>query len=87
MGAGSLDGVLRDVLFALGLGAVANLALRATDRDSAIAAGLQSAFVGICVFCAFYSVIAAGVFNYFGRPVSYDLLEAGARRWRRGIVH
>ena len=36
---------------------------------------MQRVFVGICVFCAFYSVIAAGVFNYFGRPLSYDLLK------------
>ena len=64
-----------DVLFALGLGTVANLALRAADRGTAIASGLQHAFVGICVFCAFYSVIAAGVFNYFGRPLSYNLLK------------
>ena len=64
-----------DVLFALGLGTVANLALRATDRGTAIGTGLQHAFVAIFVFCAFYSVVAAGVFNYFGRPLSYNLLK------------
>ena len=64
-----------DVLFALGLGAIANLALRAAGRRTVIASGLRHVFVGICVFCAFYSVIAAGVFNYFGRPLSYDLLK------------
>jgi lipoteichoic acid synthase len=64
-----------DVLFALGLGTVASLALQATGRRTGIASGLWHAFVGICVFCAFYSVIAAGVFNYFGRPLSYDLLS------------
>ena len=64
-----------DVLFALGLGALANLALRAIDRDIVIAAGFQRTFVGICVLCAFYSVVAAGVFNYYGRPLSYDLLK------------
>ena len=36
---------------------------------------MQRAFVGICVSCAFYSVVAAGVFNYYGRPLSYDLLK------------
>ena len=64
-----------DVLFALSLGALAYLVLRARIRDIAIAAAVQRVFVGICVSCAFYSVIAAGVFNYYGRPLSYDLLK------------
>ena len=64
-----------DVLFALSLGMLASIALRAANRRTAIAPGLQDAFVGICVFCAFYAVIAAGVFNYFGRPLSYNLLK------------
>ena len=65
-----------DVLFALGLGAVANLALQiAGQGTSSIAVTLRGAFVTIFVLCAFYSVVAAGVFNYFGRPLSYDLLK------------
>lgn len=64
-----------DVLFALGLGTVAHLAMRAAGRHTAMAAGLRRVFIAICVFCAFYSVLAAGVFNYFGRPFSYDLLK------------
>ena len=64
-----------DVFFALCLGTVANLVLQAAGRRPAIASGLRPAFVGLCVFCAFYSVIAAGVFNYFGRPLSYNLLK------------
>ena len=64
-----------DVFFALSLGALGYLATRATIRNIAIAAAVQGAFVGICVLCAFYSVIAAGVFNYYGRPLSYDLLR------------
>ncbi|MGA7216096.1 MAG: LTA synthase family protein [Terrimicrobiaceae bacterium] len=65
-----------DVFFALSLGALGYLAMRATMiRNIAIAAAGQRAFVGICVLCAFYSVIAAGVFNYYGRPLSYDLLR------------
>ena len=64
-----------DVLFALGLGTVASLGFWAASRRTVIASGLRRAFVGICVLCAFYSVVAAGVFNYFGRPLSYDLLK------------
>jgi arylsulfatase A-like enzyme len=65
----------RDVLFSLALGTVASLWLWAASRRPAVSCGLRRAFVGICVLCAFYSVIAAGVFNYFGRPLSYDLLK------------
>ena len=64
-----------DVFFALCLGTVANLVLQAAGRRPAIASGLRPVFVGLCVFCVFYSVIAAGVFNYFGRPLSYNLLK------------
>jgi arylsulfatase A-like enzyme len=64
-----------DVLFALGLGVIANLTLRTAAQGSSVALALRRAFVAICVLCAFYSVVAAGVFNYFGRPLSYDLLK------------
>ena len=64
-----------DVLFALGLGAVANLALQTAGQGTSCIPSLRSAFVTIFVLCAFYSVVAAGVFNYFGRPLSYDLLK------------
>ena len=64
-----------DVLFALGLGTVASLTLRVVGEGSRIAGALRHAFVAICVSCAFYAVVAAGVFNYFGRHLSYDLLK------------
>lgn len=64
-----------DVLFALGVGIAGNFALRAAASRSAIQAGLRHAFVALCVICAFYAVIAAGVFSYFGRPLTYDLLK------------
>ena len=64
-----------DVLFALGLGTVATLGLWAAGRRTAIATCLRRAFVAIGALCAFYAVIAGGVFNYFGRPLSYDLLK------------
>ena len=64
-----------DVLFALGLGTVASLTLRALGNGSFIAGAVRHAFVAICVLCAFYAVVSAGVFNYFGRHLSYDLLK------------
>ncbi len=63
------------VLFALGLGLVANLVLQTAGQGTSMALVLRTAFVAICVLSAFYSVVAAGVFNYFGRPLSYDLLK------------
>ena len=64
-----------DVLFALGLGTVASLTLRALGNGSFVAGAVRHAFVAICVLCAFYAVVSAGVFNYFGRHLSYDLLK------------
>lgn len=64
-----------DVFFALALGTLANLVLRVGGWRPAVAFGLRGAFVGVCVLCAFYSVVAAGVFTYFGRPLSYDLFK------------
>ena len=64
-----------DVLFALGLGTVASLTLRVVGEGSRIGGALRHVFVAICVSCAFYAVVAAGVFNYFGRHLSYDLLK------------
>jgi sulfatase-like protein len=64
-----------DVFFALALGALASLILWAWQGQPAVASGLRRAFVGFCVLCTFYAVVAAGVFTYFGRPLSYDLLK------------
>lgn len=74
-----------DVLFALGLGLVAESRLancrsrhlhgfRPADRLRSNLRPLR-----------FYSVVAAGVFNYFGRPLSYDLLKLvhGLVPWSR----
>ena len=64
-----------DVLFALSLGTVASLTMQLVGDGSPVAGALRRAFVAICVLCAFYAVVAAGVFNYFGRHLSYDLLK------------
>src|SRR5215211_870817 len=44
-----------DVLFALGVGMVGNVAVRAAATRPAIQNGLRHAFVALCVICAFYS--------------------------------
>jgi arylsulfatase A-like enzyme len=64
-----------DVLFALGLGTIASLTLRFVGDGSPIASALRGTFIAVCVLCAFYAVVAVGVFNYFGRHLNYDLLN------------
>ena len=74
--AGPLDGVLwRCVLCALPGERSESRVAGSAGRRPAIASGLRPVFVGLCVFCVFYSVIAAGVFNYFGRPLGWNLLK------------
>ena len=35
---------------------------------------LRGLFLFVSVFCAFYAVIAVGVFQYFNRALTFDLL-------------
>jgi hypothetical protein len=65
----------RDVLFALVLGVATAIAIRAAGPRTRLTAALYHTFMLVCALCAFYAVVAAGVFNYFGRPLSYDLLK------------
>ena len=63
-----------DVLLALVLGGIGEVAVRIT-RWPAVRRAVRGVFVGVCVLCAFYAVAAVGVFEYFNRPLSYDLLR------------
>jgi arylsulfatase A-like enzyme len=64
----------KDVLFALGVGILGEMAMRwvHSERKQRFVRG---AFHGFCALCAFYAVVAVGVFEYFNRPLSYDLLH------------
>jgi len=64
----------QDVLFALALGVAAEIAARAAGRRPALARVVRGTALAFFTFCAFYVVLAVGVFQYFSRPLSYDLL-------------
>lgn len=64
----------QDVLFALAAGAVGEAVARAAARKPALARAVRGMALGFLTFCAFYTVLAVGIFQYFSRPLSYDLL-------------
>ncbi|MFA6563641.1 MAG: sulfatase-like hydrolase/transferase [Verrucomicrobiia bacterium] len=64
----------QDMLFAAAAGVVAEIAVCATARWPALARAVRGMALGFLTFCAFYTVLAVGVFQYFSRPLSYDLL-------------
>ena len=74
----------KDVLFALCAGLTVELVVRALHRWPSAARGVSHAFVVFCAACSIYAVIALGVFDYFGRQLTYDMLllikDAGAVR-------
>lgn len=65
----------QDVLFAVAVGAIGEMAVRAAARRPALARAVRGAMLGFLTLCAFYSVVAVGVFQYFDRPLNYDLLR------------
>ena len=64
----------QDVLFALAAGVVGETIVRAAGRWVAFARVARGMVLGCLTFCAFYIVLAVGIFQYFSRPLSYDLL-------------
>ncbi len=64
-----------DVLFAIALGVGGELSVRALSRRPRAAALLRRSLLIIATACAFFSVIACGVFRALGRPLSFDLLR------------
>jgi glucan phosphoethanolaminetransferase (alkaline phosphatase superfamily) len=64
-----------DVLFALGVGVAGEVALSLTKGRPRLHRALRTAFLGFCVLCAFYAVVAVGVWSYFNRPLTVDILR------------
>ncbi len=64
----------QDVLFAVAMGVAGELAVRATARWPMLARAVGGVVVAFFACCAFYIVLAVGVFQYFSRPLSFDLL-------------
>ncbi|MEP6809663.1 MAG: sulfatase [Chthoniobacterales bacterium] len=63
-----------DVLFALAVGLVGEIVVRALSRWQKLARLLQGAVLIFLVLAAFYAVIAVGIFQYFKRPLTYQLI-------------
>ncbi len=64
----------QDVLFALAAGVVGEVAVCAAARLPALARAVRGMALCCLAFFAVYTVLAVGVFQYFSRPLSYDLL-------------
>ena len=64
-----------DVVFALTIGALGWLAVRAVARRRpAFARALSGAILGVFTLCAIYGLVSVGIFGYFLRPLTYDLI-------------
>lgn len=63
----------QDVIFALAIGGGAEICARLVKRPQLLAA-FRTGALALCALCALYGVVAYGVFDSFGRPLSYDLL-------------
>ncbi|MDQ6655066.1 MAG: hypothetical protein M3Y80_04550, partial [Verrucomicrobiota bacterium] len=64
-------GSFTDVLFALGFGLFAAAVVLVSGRG---AGALRVLSLVLFAICALYAVIAAGVFRFFHRPLTYELL-------------
>ena len=65
----------RDLLFALAAGMVGEGAAFVVSRQPALVRAIRRAFIGFLTLCVAYSVVSVGVFEYFLRPLSYELLR------------
>ena len=65
----------QDVLLAAAMGAVAEVAARAAAGRPALARVVRGVVLAFFTVCAFYVVLAVGIYQYFSRPLSYDLLR------------
>ena len=63
-----------DVLFALSCGAIAELALLLTRRSARGRAVVTTSVLALFTVFAWYAVAAIGLFHYFNRPLTFDLL-------------
>ncbi|MEA3186614.1 MAG: hypothetical protein QOD99_444 [Chthoniobacter sp.] len=65
----------QDLIFALLFGAAGEIAVRSAERRPILARILRTLFLVLGVLCAISSIVAIGVFDYFDRPLTYDLLR------------
>ena len=63
-----------DVLFAVTCGAIGELLVLLARRWPPVASCLRLLFVAFFAICAAYAVAAVGLFKYFNRPLTFELL-------------
>jgi uncharacterized membrane protein (Fun14 family) len=63
-----------DVLFALGWGALGEGVVWLVRRHLRMAAILRGIFIGLLTVFAVYGIVGVGVFHYFMRPLTFELL-------------
>ncbi|MFL6568050.1 MAG: sulfatase-like hydrolase/transferase [Chthoniobacterales bacterium] len=63
-----------DVLFALVCGVIAEATVRAVDRWPVVATALRALFLGLFALFAAYGVAAIGLYRYFNRPLTFQVL-------------
>lgn len=75
---------IADVLFVLALGVLGALTLRAAKGRPRPARAMRAAWLGLALVCAIYAVVSIGIFEYFRRPLTFDMVRlvrgAGAIR-------
>ena len=65
----------RDVIFALALGGGGEICASAFSRKPQWAAAVRAGVLIVATVCALFGVVAYGVFESLGRPMSFDLLR------------
>ncbi len=63
-----------DVLFALICGLAGALAVRALSKWTRLAAAMRVLFLAFFTVCVVYAVVAVGLFRYFNRPATFELI-------------
>ena len=63
-----------DVVFALAAGAIGEALVRTTRRWPRLGFVLRSVFIIFFALCALYAVAAVGLFRYFNRPLTFQML-------------
>src|SRR3954452_15542998 len=63
-----------DVLFAIACGVIAEATVRAVQRWSRVATALRALFLALFALFAGYGVAAIGLYRYFNRPLTFQVL-------------
>lgn len=63
-----------DALFALSCGTIGEVVLRILRRWPRLSAAVRAVLLGLFALCAAYAVASVGLFRYFNRPLTFQML-------------